>query len=226
MRHWKYLKYVLRHKWFVFVECLKLGVPIWFAIFHDWSKFLPSEWRAYADYFYGEKVQAPRNAMITNSEGKLVPHMVASDEVKADFNRAWNAHQKRNKHHWQYWLLRMDKPEPQFWRQSHDGGMSHVTLADGNGKTAALIYDADLSWLKVERETELALVRDLNSVPIPLPMPDVYRREMLADWRGAGRAINGNDNTLEWYRQNRDNIQLHPETRGWIEYQLNGIGSI
>ena len=25
-KHWRYFSYVLRHKWFVFVECCKLGV--------------------------------------------------------------------------------------------------------------------------------------------------------------------------------------------------------
>jgi hypothetical protein len=53
-----------------------------------------------------------------------------------------------------------------------------------------------------------------------LPMPDRYRREMLADWRGAGRAINGYEDAAGWYAKNRDKMQLHPETRAWIEQQL------
>jgi len=52
-----------------------------------------------------------------------------------------------------------------------------------------------------------------------LPMPDKYRREMLADWRGAGRA-QGFTNTLEWYKRNKHNMILHPETRYWIENAL------
>jgi hypothetical protein len=51
-------------------------------------------------------------------------------------------------------------------------------------------------------------------------MPDRYRREMLADWRGAGRAITGQDNTRAWYLKNRENIWLHPTTRTWVEHQL------
>ena len=50
-------------------------------------------------------------------------------------------------------------------------------------------------------------------------MPDKYRREMLADWMGAGRAL-GKPNTLEWYTANQGKITLHPETRQWIEEQL------
>ncbi len=55
-----------------------------------------------------------------------------------------------------------------------------------------------------------------------LPMPDRYRREMLADWRGAGRAYTGSDNTREWYLERRDKMRakLHPETRAWIEGEL------
>jgi hypothetical protein len=30
------------------------------------------------------------------------------DSVKRKFDSAWNIHQKRNKHHWQYWVLIMD----------------------------------------------------------------------------------------------------------------------
>jgi len=85
-----YLKYVLKHKWYVFIECCKLGIP-WRGILHDMSKFRPSEWFTYAEYFYGrypldEKPQS---------------------EDKA-FDLAWLYHQKRNPHHWQYWILRED----------------------------------------------------------------------------------------------------------------------
>lgn len=88
-RHFEYLKYVLRHKWFVFIAGLKVGAPIWQLIIHDWSKFLPSEWTPYAKTFY-----APDGS----SEYKKHPK----------FDAAWNHHQNRNKHHWQYWILRRD----------------------------------------------------------------------------------------------------------------------
>lgn len=91
-RHWQYFKYVMRHKWFVFKACLDLGVPIWIAILHDWDKFLPSMWIPYARAFYkpdGTKQYAPDDA----------------------FSAAWNGHQKRNKHHWQYWLITWDRGE-------------------------------------------------------------------------------------------------------------------
>lgn len=147
-RHWKYLSYVMRHKWFVFQACLELRVPLFIAIFHDWDKFMPDEWIPYVNAFYDKN---------GNKQYKEFPA----------FSVAWNAHQKRNKHHWQYWLLTWDRGETE-----------------------------------------------------PLPMPDVYRREMLADWRGAGKAL-GFPNTIEWYAKNHDKMKLHPETRKWIEDQLH-----
>jgi hypothetical protein len=146
-RHLAYLKYVLRHKWFVFLACFRMRVPIWIAILHDWDKFLPDEWFPYTTTFY-------------NKDGSK--RYIEFPE----FADAWNAHQKRNKHHWQYWMLTWDRGE-----------------------------------------TEC------------LPMPDVYRREMIADWIGAGRAL-GKPNTWEWYAENRDKMKLHPDTRAWVDEQI------
>lgn len=52
-----------------------------------------------------------------------------------------------------------------------------------------------------------------------LEMPERYRREMLADWIGAGKA-QGVPDTLGWYLTNRDKLVLGPETRKWIEWHL------
>ena len=91
-RHVNYLKYILRHKWFVIVASRKFGVPLWLALLHDWSKFRPSELTPYAETFYK-----------SNGEKQYVESM--------EFEWAWNHHQKRNKHHWQYWLLTLDSGE-------------------------------------------------------------------------------------------------------------------
>lgn len=159
--HWQYLQYVLRHKWFVFLACIQLGVPLWIAIFHDWDKFLPGEWFPYVHFFYpnGKKKD------VRNATGYYKP----TDTGDAAFDFAWLLHQKRNKHHWQWWVL----PE-------------------------------DSGGVKV------------------LPMQEVYRREMLADWIGAGRA-QGTPATWKWYAANKDKMQLHPATRDWIEVQLEAL---
>ena len=54
MKHLKYLCYVLRHKWYVFIECCKLGIPVR-GLVHDLSKFRPSEWFPYANFIHKPK---------------------------------------------------------------------------------------------------------------------------------------------------------------------------
>jgi hypothetical protein len=154
IKHIRYLRSVIKHKWYTFIECCKLGIP-WLGIIHDWSKFLPSEWMPYVNSFYGPWSRDDKPQWVQDA-----------------FDAAWLHHQNRNKHHWQYWMLVQD---------------------DDNDKV--------------------------------LPMPDRYRREMLADWRGASRAYTGGENTLQWYTERADKwpSRLHPETREWIERQIGFV---
>jgi len=82
--HWQYGLYVAKHRWFVFLECCKLGIPLR-GLTHDLSKFSPAEWFCYANYFYGH------------------------DANEYNFNAGWLHHQHRNDHHWQHWVLREDE---------------------------------------------------------------------------------------------------------------------
>lgn len=79
--YWKYFKYIVQHKWNVFIEAMKMGLIVQ-AFTHDLSKFLLSEFIPYAQYFYGDK----------------------TNKAKYDFKIAWLLHQHRNKHHWDYWV--------------------------------------------------------------------------------------------------------------------------
>lgn len=97
-RHLAYLKYVIRHKWFVFQACLKMHAPLWRAIIHDWHKFLPDEWFPYAEYFY-------------NPDGTKAGEHGNYKEEGWKFKLAWCRHQKRGKHHWQAWLVTFDRGE-------------------------------------------------------------------------------------------------------------------
>lgn len=76
MMHIKYLIYLLKHKWFVFIECFRLGI-LWRGVTHDLSKFSILEWLPYANKFFGRKEWFP-----SDQDG---------------FNGAWE-------HHWQYWV--------------------------------------------------------------------------------------------------------------------------
>jgi hypothetical protein len=161
-KHWQYLKYVLRHKWYVFLWCCHYGIPL-AGIVHDLSKFHPREWFPYVDYFYGGKYPERHYGDVRGALGDKY----TQPWVNARFDEAWNHHQKRNPHHWQYWLLQND---------------------DGTTKV--------------------------------LEMPLRCCKEMLADWRGAGMAISGKDNTPQWYTKNRDKMILHPDTRQLVECEL------
>lgn len=160
-KHLKYGQYLIRHKWFVFQAGLRTGVSLWRLIKHDWSKFLPSEWQPYTEYFYGEKPKLQRE------EDDDYQYWTKVQPFLDAFNRAWLHHQHRNDHHWQHWVLRND-----------------------DGTTQCL------------------------------PMTDAAKREMLADWMGAGRAITGKWETAEWYAKNREKIMLHADTRAFIDSKL------
>jgi hypothetical protein len=162
----KFLWSLLRHKFFVFVEACRLGIP-WLGLIHDWSKFLPSEYVPYARYFYGNY---PKRSEIHGDMRNEIPDRLTKEGISAAFDIAWNYHEKRNKHHWQYWVLINDRSEPQ---------------VQG------------------------------------LPMPERYIREMVADWRGAGRAY-GNPNTVEWYQKQAEKQIMHLKTRRRVE-ELLGI---
>lgn len=87
----RYLRYVVKHKWYVFQSCRKLGVP-WLGVIHDLSKLWPDEFVPYARYFYGKKPASGYGV----------------EQVKSWFDRAWLLHIHRNKHHPQFWVLRND----------------------------------------------------------------------------------------------------------------------
>lgn len=159
MKHLKYLWYVIRHKWYVFIECCKLGIPIR-GILHDLSKFKPSEWLPYVNKFYGNYPEFKK--MLGNLKATYTGK--TKEQIEIEFDKAWLHHQKNNKHHWQYWILQKDSGEQ--------------TL---------------------------------------LEMPDKYKKEMLADWIGAGKSINGTNEVKKWYWLNKDKMTLNPFTRSWIQ---------
>jgi len=95
--HWQYLKYVLRHKIFVFIHCRHLGVPLWRAVIHDWSKFTPAEWSPYVHSFYNPDGTKRR---VRDTTGAYDPN-----SISLNFSYAWNHHEKNNPHHWGYWVV-------------------------------------------------------------------------------------------------------------------------
>lgn len=208
MKHLKYLCYVLRHKWFVLIECCKLGIS-WRGIVHDLSKFTPTEWFPYVEKFYGDR-PSPRDA--TGAYDPL--------SVGGLFDRAWLHHQHYNDHHWQWWILRGDVPRDKFLFQSPGDGYSPVKLYSKDEERVIAEFPFD-GW-SIEKDfaaNDLAKLCIAGMGIKVLEMPIDARKEMLADWRGAGRA-QGKPDTVAWYHANRNKILLGDETRAWIEEHL------
>lgn len=136
-----YALVTIRHKWFVLLAGLRLGVPLWRLLIHDWHKFTPAELSHYNRQFYGDK----------------------GDPV--GFATAWLHHQNNGAHHWEYWITRSD----------HSRG--------GSGA--------------------------FNGC---LPMPEVYVREMVADWMGAARTYSISAEVQPWLDENYHKMKLHPLT--------------
>ncbi len=100
-RHTKYGKYVFVHKWYVMIECFKIGL-FWKGLVHDLDKFKPKQWLAYARYFH-EKDGTRKT--IRDKTGYYKPH----DTGDIDFDLAVKYHNQRNSHHWQFWCCPKDK---------------------------------------------------------------------------------------------------------------------
>lgn len=77
----KYIRDIFIHKWEVIKVGVKLGVPIWNLFIHDLSKFRPSEFIGYMNWTY-RRDKYPEYPYLSVGE-----------------------HQKRNPHHWQYYIF-------------------------------------------------------------------------------------------------------------------------
>lgn len=161
MIFFKYLWYIIRHKWFVMIECFKRDL-IWRGLVHDLSKLLPDEFFPYMSWFYGIYGIKIENKKDIKNEG-VRKHVKCLN----DFDIAWLKHQHRNKHHYQYWFLRYD-----------DGTIKYIE------------------------------------------MPDKYRKEMLCDWIGAGKAITGKNDIKEWWNKTKDKKEMNNKTFKWIEKKI------
>lgn len=98
IRYDKYLWYVLKHKWFVIIECFKVGL-FFRGLMHDNDKFLISMIIPYTKKFYSKD-----DSDITTCRDKTGYYnpMLNSDD---DFKIAILKHFHKNRHHWQHWIL-------------------------------------------------------------------------------------------------------------------------
>ena len=86
----RHLKTIITHKKFVFLNCVKAGIPIR-GLLHDLSKFSPTEFVESVKYYQGN--DSPINAC-----------------KKANgYSKAWMHHKGRNSHHYEYWQDNFDQ---------------------------------------------------------------------------------------------------------------------
>lgn len=94
----------------------------------------------------------------------------------------------------------------------------------GGERTPAVKAAFDAAWLHHQHHNphhwQHWVLRKDDGTLKPLPMPTPLVREMVADWMGAGRAINGERYADGWYRDNADKMVLHPDTRRDVERLL------
>lgn len=125
-RHWSYLKYVVRHKWYVGIECFREGL-YWRGLIHDWTKFLPREWFAYANHFYNPDGTPKKKR---GNSG----YYQAADTGDKEFDYAWLSHQNLNSHHWQYYVLLKDNGSIRVLEMPHKDVVEMICDWVGAGK--------------------------------------------------------------------------------------------
>lgn len=82
----KHLNVVIRHKFWVFYNCFKVGL-FFRGLVHDLSKFEPLEFNRSVKYVCGNKSQT-----------------VKEREYNEGYSLITVTHTHKNKHHWQYWV--------------------------------------------------------------------------------------------------------------------------
>lgn len=103
-----HFKNLFWHKCYVFLEGRKLDLGIVRLIIHDWDKYGPKMFRAYAENFYNE------DGSRRNGEESL------------EFQETWNRHQKISKHHWQAHVRHDDDGTTAYMKMSLDDAREMV----------------------------------------------------------------------------------------------------
>jgi len=143
-KYWKCFLSTLKHKFYVLIAGMWLGVPLWQLLAHDISKFSVAEFPRYARYYFGQ------------------------EKDRGEWAKAWHHHQRLNAHHPEYWLLS--------WR-----------FCGGVGQPVA------------------------DNVVV-LPMPEMYVREMVADWFAASKIYTGRWDIATWLNKNGPKMIMHKGT--------------
>ncbi len=92
-------------------------------------------------------------------------------------------------------------------------------------KTKETVNNAfNFAWLKhIHRNPhhwQFWILQNDNGSKNCIEIPEKYIKEMIADWIGAGIAITGKNDVINWYEKNKDIIKLNADSKILLEYHL------
>lgn len=211
----RYALITLRHKYFVMHGYYKARVPWWFwrAIWHDVSKFGPSELFGYGFAFCG-----PLSKLSSGlRDGEIVVEKGTSDSKKLDVFFVYA--QERN------------NPDKEHRLGQFKDFESASQYRDFLLKCRMRFAHAWLHHQNTNKhhwEYWIPRTSHFNTDPKmrggnPIPMPTLYMREMVGDWLGAGRAYTGVWDMEDWLSKNIGKIQLHDKTGDDLQDMLESM---
>ena len=84
MQPWKHFRTITKHRHTVIRHCFKAGIG-WQGLFHDLSKYTPTEFIPGVKYYQGTRSPNERERELFG------------------YSAAWMHHKGRNRHHFEYW---------------------------------------------------------------------------------------------------------------------------
>ena len=112
---------------------------------------------------------------------------------------------------------------PYIWNEDYGCGVQYIVLGEEAERKWREKVDRDFlyAWLHHQHRNKhhwqyWALKCD-NGRLEALDIPEKYVREMVADWVGAGYAINGKVEVHDWYLKNRQHMKLSDKTQKLVE---------
>ena len=175
---------VLKHKYYVFIYCCKLGIP-WQGITHDLSKF------SWIEFSEAIKFYDPTKS----------PIAVAKE--KQGYSMAWIHHKGHNPHHYEYWTDNFDgKSKPTYHKIPYKYLMEMMADWFAAGRTyvgksftvqdevtwwkwkreSIAIHPATLEWIElfmkeIEFFSDLSFIKDpCNQAVLKFRLFDLYRK--------------------------------------------------
>lgn len=115
---------------------------------------------------------------------------------------------------------------PYMYIEDLGSGIKHVLL----GEEAEKKWRDDVSlnfkyaWLHHQHRNkhhwQFWCLKEDSGKLLALDMPEKFIREMVADWVGAGYAINGRVEVQDWYAKNSQHMKLSERTKKRVEELL------